>query len=258
MHGGELIHQVTDEFGSIEVVDFQQKIRSLHFGNKTQQSAMLLHNPYILIHKYAQAMVLPLCWVKPRRVLVLGLGCASIVKYLYNYYQNLQIDAVELRSNVIEIAKEYFLMPDCDKRFQIYNESAFDGLNNTNKKPVDETDKYDLIIVDMFLTSKAGKDITIDVSVAIENIVNLLTENGVVAFNQLGQNVYSYSAFDSLLSIYLIHQLYSIDIDSTNTILLASKATIPETITDETFRYFEKNTSSPYKYYFENLHPVFE
>lgn len=258
MFGGELIHQATDEFGSIEVVEFQQKIRSLHFGNKTQQSAMLISNPYILIHKYAQAMMLPLCWNKTSKVLVLGLGSASIVKYLYNYFQDLHIDAIELRPKVIELAKEYFLMPECDERFQIYNESAFDWLNNKNDSDISEAEKYDLIIVDMFLTSKAGKDITIDVSAAIRNIFNLLTDEGVVVFNQLGQNVYSYSAFDSLLSVYLIHQLYSIDIDSTNTILLASKSTIPSEISDQTFHHFEKNYSSPYKYYFENLHPVFE
>lgn len=258
MYGGELIHQAKDELGTIEVVDIQQKVRSLHFGNKTQQSAMLLNNPYLLIHKYAQAMVLPLCWVKAKKVLVLGLGSGSIIKYLYNYFPNIHIDAVELRPKVIELASEYFLLPNCNERFQVYNESAFEWLDKHNTdNNIEEADKYDLIIVDMFLTSKAGKDITIDVSSTINKLYNLLTENGVIAFNQLGQNIFSYSAFDSLLSVYLTHQLYSIDIDSINTILLASRSTIPSSIPDETFHHFEKNHSSPYKYFFENLKPVF-
>lgn len=257
MYGGELIHQSSDEFGSIEVVELQQKIRSLHFGNKTQQSAMLLNQPYILIHKYAQAMVVPLCWTTPRKVLVLGLGSGSIVKYLYNYFQDLKIDAVELRPAVIQIASEYFLLPDCDERFNIFNESAFDWINRQEEKKTNENEKYDLIIVDMFLTSRNGKDITVDTSSNIKKLTNLLSENGVIAFNQLGQNITGYSAFDALLSVYLTHQLYSINIDSANNILFASRSTIPSNINDETFQYFEKNYSSPYKYYFENLFPVF-
>ena len=150
MHGGELIHQTSDEFGSIEVIEFQQKIRSLHFGNKTQQSAMLLNHPYILIHKYAQAMMLPLCWTNASKVLVLGLGSGSIVKYLYNYFQHLKIDAIELRPAVIELASEYFLLPECDERFKIFNESAFDWLDRQQENTLSENEKYDLIIVDMF------------------------------------------------------------------------------------------------------------
>ena len=86
MLGGELIHQTSDEYGSIEVIDYMQKIRGLHFGNKTQQSASLLCNPYFLIHKYAQAMTLPICRLNVKRVLVIGLGAGSIVKYFYNYF----------------------------------------------------------------------------------------------------------------------------------------------------------------------------
>jgi len=51
VYGGELIYQKTDQYGKIEVVDHQQKIRSLHFGNITQQSAMLLNNPFLLVHQ---------------------------------------------------------------------------------------------------------------------------------------------------------------------------------------------------------------
>lgn len=257
MYGGELIHQTSDEFGSIEVVDTQQKIRSLHFGNKTQQSAMLLNHPFILIHKYAQAMMLPLCWTQPKKVLVLGLGSGSIVKYLYNYFQDIHIDAIELRPAVINVAREFFLLPECNQRFKVHNKSAFDWLENTNKDTLSENDKYDLIIVDMFLTSKAGKDITIDISSVVSNIYSLLNENGAITFNQLGENIFSYSAFDSLLAVYLTHQLFCIDIDSSNTILVASKTGIPSNIPDETFRLFEKNYSSPFKNYFERLYPVF-
>jgi len=257
MYGGELIHQTRDDFGSIEVIDTQQKIRSLHFGNKTQQSAMLLNHPFILIHKYAQAMMLPLCWIQPKKVLVLGLGSGSIVKYLYNYFQDIHIDAIELRPEVVNVAREFFLLPECNQRFNIHYESAFGWLENASKNITAENEKYDLIVVDMFLTSKTGKDITIDISSMVNNIYHLLSEKGAITFNQLGNNIFSYSAFDALLAVYLTHQLFCIDIDSSNTILLASKSGIPANIPDETFRLFEKNYSSPFKNYFERLYPVF-
>ena len=110
----------------------------------------------------------------------------------------------------------------------------------------------------MFLTSKNGKDITVDTSSNILKLTNLLSENGVMAFNHLGQNAISYGAFDSLLSAFLTHQLYFVDIDSTNTILYASRTTVPSMISEKTFYQFESNHSSPYKYYFNRLQPVFK
>ncbi|VAW65902.1 hypothetical protein MNBD_GAMMA09-213 [hydrothermal vent metagenome] len=249
MYGGELIYKTSDEHGSIEVVDFQQKIRSMHFGNKTQQSAMLLSNPFILIHKYSQAMMLPLSWINPQRVLMLGLGSGSIVKYLYNYYPELIIDTVELRQKVIELATDYFLLPEDNERFYIYNESAFDWLNAQAQT------KYDIIFVDMFLTSSTGKDITISVSTYIEKIYHLLNDNGVVVFNQLGDNVLSYPGISRLSELFS-HQLYSINIESVNNILIATRGLIPESIDTGEFHNIEIDYMLPYRSYFNRLTPV--
>lgn len=250
MYGGELIHKEIDNYGSIEVVDFQQKLRSLHFGNKTQQSAMLLSNPFLLIHKYTQAMMLPICWHPPSRVLVLGLGSGSIVKYLYNYFQNTHIDAVELRPKVIELATDYFMLPDSGTRLQIFNQCAFDWLEENQ-----HTEKYDLIIVDMFLTTKRGKDLTQDVSTSVKAIEQLLSKDGTAVFNHLSDNIFSYPAFDTLSSLFT-HNLYSIEIDANNSLLYASRAAIPEHLPEEDLYQLESNYSLPYSQYFNRLQPV--
>ena len=250
IYGGELIHQVTDEYGKIEVVDHQQKIRSLHFGNKTQQSAMLLNNPFLLIHQYTQAMLLPTCWLIPKNVLVLGLGSGSIVKYLYNYFRDTSIDAVELREKVIDIASEYFLLPDQDERLSIFNDSAFEWLDL-----YDSDKKYDLIIVDMFLTSKQGKNQTIDVSKYIKMIYDMLDDNGVVTFNHLGDNIYSYPPYHNVSKTFL-KNLFMIDIEATNSILYAARGHIPTYLSPQMIRDCELEFMLPYNNYFNKLNKI--
>ena len=247
MYGAELIYQTKDCYGKIEVVDHQQKIRSLHFGNKTQQSAMLLNNPFLLIHQYTQAMLLPTCWLKPKNVLVLGLGSGSIVKHLYNYFSDVVIDAVELRKDVIDIASKYFLMPDADKRLRIYNDSAFDWLD------IHSSDKsYDLIIVDMFLTTKQGKDITIDMSKYINILHNMLDSNGVAVFNHLGDNIFSYPSYHNLLDIFS-RDLFMVDIESTNSIIYASRGNVPKQMASDSLRDYEMEYIIPYTHFFHKL-----
>ena len=249
-YGAELIYQTNDRYGKIEVVDHQQKFRCLHFGNKTQQSAMLLNNPFLLVHQYTQAMLLPTCWLTPKNILILGLGSGSIVKHLYNYFRETVIDAVELREEVIDLASEYFLLPDEDERFRIYNDSAFDWLDS-----FDSNKKYDMIIVDMFLTSNSGKDICVDTSKYISILHSMLDENGVAVFNHLGDSVYSYPSYHDLTNIFL-HNLLSIDIESTNTILFATRGSINLNLSAGYLIDLEAQYVLPYRYYYNLLNKI--
>ena len=249
-HGAELIYQTEDSYGKIEVLDHQQKIRTLHFGNKTQQSAMLLNNPFLLIHQYTQAMLLPTAWLIPKNVLVLGLGSGSIVKHLYNYFRDSVIDTVELREEVINIALDYFLLPEPDERFTIYKDSAFDWLEGHGSGKT-----YDLIIVDMFLTTRQGKDLTVDISKYVNLLHNMLDTNGVVAFNHLGDNIYSYPPYHDLSDLFS-RNLYMVDIESTNSILYASRGIVPKRISPELLRDFETQFILPYTLFFNKLDKV--
>ena len=249
MLGGELIYQTSDEYGDIEVIDYFEKIRALHFGNKTHQSASLLCNPYFLIHKYAQAMLLPLCWLKPKSVLVLGLGAGSITKYLYNYHPDIVIDAVELRKKVIDVATQFFMLPDPDKRLNIYNNSVANWLKNSSTK------KYDLIIVDVFLTSSTGTDITVDISSSFKQLDKLLSNTGVAVFNYLGDNIEAYPGYIIISEIFKPH-LYSLNIESTNSLIIASRRPVPSTINNDVFNKLSDISSLPYKEYFQLLKSI--
>ncbi|VAW57357.1 hypothetical protein MNBD_GAMMA07-124 [hydrothermal vent metagenome] len=244
MLGGEVIHQTSDEYGNIEVVDYMQQIRALQFGNETQQSACLLCNPSFLVHNYAQAMTLPLCWIKPKRVLVLGLGAGSIVKYILNTFNDVEIDAIELRKEVYNVAIQYFNLPKKHERLNVFINSAQNWLNKTNNF------QYDMIIVDVFLTSHTGKDTTINLQSCHTQLYNLLTRNGVLSINYLNDNnIKCYPGMTHLSSLFN-QQIYTVNIENINSIILASKNKIPQVIENEKFSQVKKISSVSYQKYF--------
>ena len=110
-YGANLLYQTTDEYGVIEVVDYKKIIRSLHFGNATQQSGMYLYNPVTLLHPYTQAMLSCTALQAPERVLILGVGGGSMIKFLLHHFHQVEIDAVELRQAVVDTAHDYFDLP---------------------------------------------------------------------------------------------------------------------------------------------------
>lgn len=81
---GTLIHQAQTDDGVIEVVDNGDS-RSLHFGTYPRQSSMRLSDPAHLALSYTQSMMGCLLLNPiPRRVLVIGLGGGSLVKFCCN------------------------------------------------------------------------------------------------------------------------------------------------------------------------------
>lgn len=243
-YGGQLIYATRDEHGPIEVVEIKQKLRSLHFGNKTQQAAMFLYNPVLLMHKYTQAMLTSLCWKTPEKVLVLGVGGGSIPKYLLHYFPTIDIDAVELRPVVTRIAHEYFSLYK-DERLHIQHDRAERFLNNTQ-----HDSQYDLIIVDLFLTTRE-KDISVDISEQFAQLDKLLTSDGILCMNVIGNNIASFHGLHEVRRVFG-ERLYSMAVDKSNIVLLVSNGEIPlEDNIDFTAR--EKRLDLPFRQYYDKL-----
>ena len=79
----------------IRVVDYPAKgRRCLHFSrSRGIQSSMILADPARLDLKYSQTMIAALALHRdPREVLLIGLGGASIPKFLQKYYPELKLD----------------------------------------------------------------------------------------------------------------------------------------------------------------------
>jgi len=95
----------------IQVVDYPAKgRRCLHFSrSRGIQSSMILADPARLDLKYSQTMIAALALHRePRDVLVVGLGGASIPKFLQKYYPELKLDIVELDPDVVRVCQDYF------------------------------------------------------------------------------------------------------------------------------------------------------
>jgi spermidine synthase len=94
--------------------------RILAFGNEVEQSCVLLPDTARLEYVYTQAMFLaPLLVPAPRRALVLGLGGGSLVRALREYAPRCRVVAVEQRALVVQVARDWFFLPDDDAHLQV-------------------------------------------------------------------------------------------------------------------------------------------
>ncbi|MEH6472978.1 MAG: fused MFS/spermidine synthase [Halopseudomonas sp.] len=105
------VHRCYDDWGPIRV--FEDGLRRyLAFGDDAQQSCIDLLEPATLVYQYTQAMMLAMLYhPKPNRVTLLGLGAGSLVHSLHQLDPELQLDVVELRPLVAEIAQQWFDLP---------------------------------------------------------------------------------------------------------------------------------------------------
>lgn len=245
---GQLLHQTQDEHGSIQVVDLQQRMRSLHFGNGTSQSGMFLHHPDLLLHKYTQALLTPLCFHTVQRVCILGLGAGSIAKYLLHFFPHIDVDAVELRSSVIDIAIDFFSLPENNPRLNIIHQAAQDFLAQTRKC-------YDLIIVDLFLTDDKKKDIQVNLGPHFDQASSRLEEDGCLCMNIIGQQPENYIGFETLSQAF-DHNIRAIDVDSTNTILMTSRQPLNGLKFHSEMTSLEKKTQLPFRQYFNKIRTI--
>lgn len=130
-------------------------VRYLHFGSDWVQGAMRIARPWALELDYTREMMAALllrpdaAW--PRKVLQIGLGAASVTKFLYRHRPDCKITVVEIDPAVVPMAYQYFKLPDDPQRIHI---EIADGADFV----IGHKGKYDLILVDGFdSNARAGR-----------------------------------------------------------------------------------------------------
>lgn len=108
---GNVIHQTQDALGKILVID-QGRHRVLTFDSIFEQSKIDRKTPYLPVHEYNRALLLPIAFAQPRHVTVLGLGGGVLVNALHHLLPDCELHAVELRQEVLAVAREFFGLPD--------------------------------------------------------------------------------------------------------------------------------------------------
>jgi spermidine synthase len=146
----KVLHQTQDHLGTISVLD-DEHFRILSFGDNDEQSKMLRLAPYIPQHTYVQAMLLSLLFIKPKSAIILGLGGGALVHALRHCDAAIKLTAVELRADVIEIAKRYFQLP-IGKKLQLIHQDASVFLQERLHKRVD------IIYADIYIEQGVDKN----------------------------------------------------------------------------------------------------
>lgn len=108
------VYRTRDDYGDIVVYDVGKR-RILTFGSIFEQSSIELDDPVRLVHEYTQAMLLPLLAISPRNITLLGLGGGGLVHSLFHALPDADIEAVELRQAVIDVAHSHFYLPRSER-----------------------------------------------------------------------------------------------------------------------------------------------
>ena len=175
---GELRAQLLDETYPKPFVIDDGKSRFLYFNVRLMQSEMSLKAPHDLAIRYTQKMMAFLLFQpRPKRIVLIGLGGGSLIKFCYQRMPGTQLTAVELDPNVIAF-RDTFLMPPDDDRLQVLEADGAEFLETTEKG-------IDALLVDAF--DKTGFAPSLANREFFDNAWAKLSGNGVLVINLAGE-----------------------------------------------------------------------
>ncbi|QKE39910.1 MAG: fused MFS/spermidine synthase [Ferrovum myxofaciens] len=190
-------------------------VRTLHFGSEWVQGAMRVARPWALELEYTRAMIFPLilCEETPTRILLIGLGAASLLKYLYRHCPHAHLTVVEIDPSVVQAARQFFRMPEDSERITLVEGDGADFMSQ-----VSET--YDLILVDGFdARARAGR---LQGERFYRDCGRVLSAHGFLCANLLTRQRGYRSALSALNAIFTERTLHFPTLDSGNGVVLAS------------------------------------
>ncbi len=158
---------------TVEVREWQQ-YRWLRIGGESVQTLMDKNAIDKIALPNIQALLTVLLFLPtPKRLLNLGLGGASIERYLDSKHPEIKIRSLESSEQIIQLAKDYFYLP---KRVDVIHAYAEEFLS-THK------DTYDIILCDIFANELHPDCLYRDEFYS--SIFNCLNKEGVLAINLL-------------------------------------------------------------------------
>lgn len=192
-------------------------VRYLHFGSRWIQGAMRIARPWNLELDYTKEMMAPLLLRDerrfPRKVLLIGLGAASLTKFIYRNLPLTHLTVVEIEPRVVIAARQYFKLPEDDKRIHLVTADGAQYVLGTEKK-------FDLILVDGFNErARPGELNTLPFYQACRT---RLTEQGIMAVNLIGLACGVQDSFSHIATAFDTRAVMLPSCDSGNVIAFAS------------------------------------
>ncbi len=157
--------------------------RSLCFAlDGCTQSEMRLDDPYALVNEYTRKMMGFLAFQpRPERVLIIGLGGGSLVKYCHRHLPTTQITAVEIDPDVLALRSQFFVPAD-DARLTIIQADGADHI----AQMVDRGERASAILVDAY--DHQGLAGAVVKRSFLENAKRSLGTNGVFVMNLVAES----------------------------------------------------------------------
>lgn len=133
---------LAETYGKPYVVEDGEQ-RYLHFNGRLVQSAMCLAAPNALAVRYTQKMMSFLLFVaRPRRIVLIGLGGGSLVKFCHTRLPATHLTVLENNPHVIAWRDAFLLPPDGD-HLQVLEADGAEYLERAEKG-------IDVLLVDAF------------------------------------------------------------------------------------------------------------
>jgi len=174
---GELRAQLLDESYPRPFVIDDGQSRFLYFNVRLMQSEMSLKAPYDLAIRYTQKMMAFLLFQpRPQRLVLIGLGGGSLVKFCHRRLPGTRLTAVELDPDVIAF-RDAFLVPPDDERLQIVHGDGAEYIASADKG-------IDVLLVDAF--DKTGFAPSLANREFFDNAYAKLAGKGVLVINLAG------------------------------------------------------------------------
>jgi len=164
---------------SIEISE-ERGVRFLHFGSPWIQGAMRISRPWSLELEYTRDLMAPLLlrggaqW--PARVLQVGLGAASITRFLHRHRPAAKVTVLEIDPEVIAAARHHFRLPEENPQLRIVVGDGHEFVATKERK-------YDLIVVDGY--DSKGRAGMLDSEPFYLNCRRRLTRDGMISVNLL-------------------------------------------------------------------------
>ncbi len=149
--------------------------RSLYFGGNVLQSTMSISKPHRLALSYTRYMMATLLFMNPpHRVLLIGVGAGSLIRFIHHHFPSCVVDGVDYSSPVLKLARGYFSLPS-SAAIKLHCSDGHDFLSGRKNRT------YDVILIDAF--DQEGMAPSVYCADFFARCRNHLQENGIVSLN---------------------------------------------------------------------------
>lgn len=219
-----MLDPVTRAGFEIPVIQETALSKSMVFTDLDIQSRMSLARPHELQFEYTRLMMAALLFnPRPQKVLMVGLGGGSLVKFCYKHLACEHITAVEINPHVIALRKT-FLIPDDDARLSVVHMDAADFVAHSPQE-------FDLIFIDGF--DHQGLPEQLCSAKFYSDCLTLLTSDGLIVANLPRYSAYLQIYLDRIESVFEAAPVVVQAPGTTNSVVFATKH--PELLTTLSF-----------------------